>query len=500
MPVTAKTIEKLLAQIAELTATVTDLTEKLNTALEQARIQHEKDAARIEALTRKIEELTAKKTRKDSHNSSMPPSSDGYGKPSPKSLREKTGKKAGGQPGHKGNSMEITREPDEVKEYLPEKCWNCPMASKCKSNYTCACRRYEYDVKVTTTLTEHRVLVCECPLEKGRKTAGEFPEEITSSKQYGTELKATVLSLFTVGYMSVSRIKEFLTGFQIPISTGTIQNILSGCVGKVSDAANLIRERVSNLNIINCDETGMRVNGKLHWIHCLCNDKWTYMVIHEKRGSKAMEDIGILPELDRCTIIHDFLKSYLNYSNVFHGFCNAHLQRELVYAFESTRQGWAKELKDLLTVMNVSRDRLIATGQTQFPQEKLKDFLTRYDNLIAEGIEKNPIPKRFPGDRGRPGKGKTRCLLERMRDYKEDILRFVTNWSVPFTNNEAERTIRFTKVKQKVSGCFRTECGADGFIKIMSYLSTARKHGVNAHCAFIEALNGRAMRLVESWG
>ena len=499
MPVTAKTIEKLLAQIAELTATVTDLTEKLNTALEQARIQHEKDAARIEALTRKIEELTAKKTRKDSHNSSMPPSSDGYGKPSPKSLREKSGKKAGGQPGHKGNSMEITREPDEVKEYLPEKCWNCPMASKCKSNYTCACRRYEYDVKVTTTLTEHRVLVCECPLEKGRKIAGEFPEEITSSKQYGTELKATVLSLFTVGYMSVSRIKEFLTGFQIPISTGTIQNILSGCVEKVSDAANLIRERVSNLNIINCDETGMRVNGKLHWIHCLCNDKWTYMVIHEKRGSKAMEDIGILPELDGCTIIHDFLKSYLNYSNVFHGFCNAHLQRELVYAFESTRQGWAKELKDLLTVMNVSKDRLIATGQTQFPQETLKGFLTRYDNLIAEGIEKNPIPKRFPGDRGRPGKGKTRCLLERMRDYKEDILRFVTNWSVPFTNNEAERTIRFTKVKQKVSGCFRTECGADGFIKIMSYLSTARKHGVNAHCAFIEALNGRAMRLVESW-
>lgn len=499
MPVTAETIEKLLAQIAELTATVTDLTEKLNTALEQARMQHEKDAVQIEALTRKIEELTAKKTRKDSHNSSMPPSSDGYGKPSPKSLREKSGKKAGGQPGHKGNSMEITRDPDEVKEYLPEKCRNCPMASKCKSNYTCACRRYEYDVKVTTTLTEHRVLVCECPLEKGGKIAGEFPEEITSSKQYGTELKATVLSLFTVGYMSVSRIKEFLTGFQIPISTGTIQNILSGCVEKVSDAANLIRERVSNLNIINCDETGMRVNGKLHWIHCLCNDKWTYMVIHEKRGSKAMEDIGILPALDGCTIIHDFLKSYLNYSNVFHGFCNAHLQRELVYAFESTRQGWARDLKDLLTAMNVSRDRLIATGQTQFPQETLKGFLTRYDNLIAEGIEKNPIPKRFPGDRGRPGKGKTRCLLERMRDYKEDILRFVTNWSVPFTNNEAERTIRFTKVKQKVSGCFRTECGADGFIKIMSYLSTARKHGVTAQCAFIEALNGRAMRLVESW-
>lgn len=203
MPVTAETIEKLLTQIAELT-------EKLNTALEQARIQHEKDAARIEALTRKIEELTAKKTRKDSHNSSMPPSSDGYGKPSPKSLREKTGKKAGGQPGHKGNSMEITREPDEVKEYLPEKCTNCPMASSCAGKYSCAGRRYEYDVKVTTTLTEHRVLVCECPLEKGGKIAGEFPEEITSSKQYGTELKAMVLSLFTIGYecQSHQRVSE----------------------------------------------------------------------------------------------------------------------------------------------------------------------------------------------------------------------------------------------------------------------------------------------------
>lgn len=492
MPVTAETIEKLLAQIAELT-------EKLNTALEQAQIQHEKDTARIEALTKKIEELTGKKTRKDSHNSSMPPSSDGYGKPAPKSLREKSGKKAGGQPGHKGNSMEITREPDEVKEYLPGKCMSCPMASSCAGKYSCAGRRYEYDVKVTTTLTEHRVLACECPLEKGGKIAGEFPEEITSSKQYGTELKAIVLSLFTIGYMSVNRIKEFLNGFQIPISTGTIQNILSGCVEKVSGAVNLIRERVSGLSVINCDETGTRTNGKLHWIHCLCNDKWTYMVIHEKRGSKALEDIGILPELDGCTIIHDFWKAYLDYSNVFHGFCNAHLQRELVYAFESTRQGWAKDLKDLLTEMNVSRDRLIAAGQARFPQETLKGFLTRYDNLIAAGIEKNPIPKKFPGERGRPGKGKTRCLLERMRDYKEDILRFVTNWSIPFTNNEAERTIRFTKVKQKVSGCFRTECGADGFVKIMSYLSTARKHGVNAHYAFIEALNGRAMKLVESW-
>lgn len=492
MPVTAETIEKLLAQIAELT-------EKLNTVLEQARIQHEKDTAQIEALTRKIEELTAKRMRKDSHNSSMPPSSDGYGKPAPKSLREKSGKKSGGQTGHKGSSMEITREPDEVREYLPEQCRNCPMASKCESRSTCAGRRYEYDVKVITTLIEYRILARECPLEEDRRITGEFPEEITASKQYGTELKATVLSLFTVGYMSVNRIKEFLAGFRIPISTGTIQNMLSGCVEKVSGAVKLIRERVSGLSVIHCDETGIRVNGKLQWIHCLCNDNWTYMVMHEKRGSKALEDIGILPELDGSTIIHDFWKSYLDYDNVFHGFCNAHLQRELVYAFESTHQGWAKELKDLLTEMNTKRDSLIAEGRDQFPPEVLKDFLTRYDALITEGIEKNPVPKRFPGDRGRTGKGKTRCLLERMRDYREDILRFAANWSIPFTNNEAERTIRFTKVKQKVSGCFRTEYGAEGFVKIMSYLSTARKHGVNAHCAFVEALGGRATNLVESW-
>ena len=173
--------------------------------------------------------------------------------------------------------------------------------------------------------------------------------------------------------------------------------------------------------------------------------------------------------------------------------------RELIYSFESTKQSWAKQLKDLLAKMERRRNELIATGISEYPASELEEYLTRYDNLISEGIEKNPIPKKFLGQRGTAAKGKTRCLLERMRDYKSDILRFATYWDVPFTNNEAERTIRFAKVKQKISGCFRTVDGAEVFALIMSYLSTARKHCVNVYDAFLAALDGNACALVKSW-
>lgn len=475
--------EKLLGIIAELTSTITKMSE------EQA------------AMRKQIEELTAalnaKRTRKDSHNSSQPPSSDGYNKPNPKSLRKKSDKNVGGQPGHNGNGMAITREPDEEKRYLPTKCTGCPMAGKCE--YACAGTHYTYELEVSTKLVSHKVMACNCPLANGETLTGEFPKEAQASKQYGPNLKAFVLTLLTLGYVSTDRTRQILEGLNIPISNGTIQNILESAGKETTSAVNRIRDIVSKLSVIHCDETGIDINGKLNWLHCLCNPQWSYCIVNERRGSKAMDEIGVIPSLDGCTLIHDFWAAYLKYGNVKHGFCNTHLERELIYAFESTGQQWAMDLNNLLSRMCETKNRLKVEGKTSFSPDVLAQFLLNYDRLVNEGLEKNPIRASLPGRKGRKAKGKTRCLLERLRDYKGDILRFATDWEVPFTNNEAERCVRFSKVKEKVSGCFRTKEGADEFMKLMSFIGTAKKHKVSAYDALLEAVKGNSLQLVCSW-
>ena len=393
--------------------------------------------------------------------------------------------------------MAITRDPDEVKEYHPKECNGCPMSGRC--NYTCIGTHYTYDLEVTTKLVAYKAYTCNCPLRNDDAVTGEFPREAAAVKQYGSKLKAFVMTLLTLGYVSVDRTRQILEGLRIPISNGTIQNIFDSCSNSTEAAANLIRDKVAALQVIHCDETGININGKLNWLHCLCNPLWSYCVINEKRGSQAMDEIGIIPSLDGCTLIHDFWGAYLKYSNVEHGFCNTHLERELIYAFESTGQQWAMDLNHLLSDMCDKRNKLKAEGKSAFLPDTLAIYLIRYDELLKSGLEQNPIPKAIPGRRGRRAKGKTRCLLERLRDYKMDILRFAFNWDVPFTNNEAERCVRFSKVKEKISGCFRTKDGADGFIRLMSYIGTAKKHKVSAYDALLEAVNGRSLQLVSAW-
>lgn len=482
--------DELLGIIAELTSVIARLTS------EQA-----ESNKRIEYLTKQVEELSAalkaKKTKKDSHNSSQPPSSDGYNKPRPKSLRKKSGKTVGGQPGHEGSGMAIMREPDDVKEYRPSECKNCPLSGQC--NYTCMGTHYTYDLEVTTKLVAHKAYACNCPLRGGNPVNGKFPREATAAKQYGPKLKAFVMTLLTLGYVSVDRTRQILEGLCIPISNGTIQNIFDSCSKDTAAAVKHIRDKVAALQVIHCDETGININGKLNWLHCLCNPSWSYCVINEKRGSQAMDEIGVIPSLDGCTLIHDFWSAYLKYNNVKHGFCNTHLERELIYAFESTGQQWAMDFNHLLSEMCGKRNTLKAEGKTAFSPDILAKYLLRYDELLERGLVQNPVPSAPLGKRGRKAKGKTRCLLERLRDYKTDILRFAFDWDIPFTNNEAERCVRFSKVKEKISGCFRTRDGADGFMQIMSYIGTARKHKVSAYDALLEAVNGRSHQLVSAW-
>ena len=464
-------------------------------ALLQAQIeQNQALTAKIDELLQRIDELSHKK---NSRNSSAPPSSDGYAKPAPKSQRKTTGAKPGGQAGHKGSSMKLMKEPDEVKEHYPKTCSGCPNRGIC---YACIGeRRYETDIIVESRLIEHRQMVCCCPKRENRIVTGEFPKNITGTKQYGSNLKALAAALSTVGMVSIDRIHQLLTGvFQVSVSTGTIQNWISQLADATATAAEEIRKKVSERLVLHCDETGLRVNGSLKWMHCVCDEDWSYFALHSKRGTKAMDEIAILPEY-RNIMVHDFWKSYFKYDKATHGICNAHLLRELIYADEQMKQSWAKSMHDLLLEILHQQQVLKEQSETCFPEEVLRSFQERYDALVRQGFCENVLPEKPKGKRGRPGKGKVICLLERFRDYKGDILRFAADWRVPFTNNEAERSIRFSKVKQKVSGCFRTEEGAKSYMQIMSFVSTARKHGVDYFEAVRTALTGNALTLVNQW-
>lgn len=451
----------------------------------------------ISALLQKLDEIT--KDRKDSHNSSKPPSSDGYGKkPAPKSLRKSTGKKQGGQPGHKGSGMKIDREPDEVIQHYPTDCEGCPNRGKCQA--AVAERRYEYDCVFEIKLYEHQQMKCACAKADGAEQMGTFPAHIRSSKQYGENITALVSALSAVGMVSIDQIHKLLQGvFDLPISTGAIHSMLDRLHGSVKKAVEAIKDHVKSLSILHVDETGWRVEGKLHWLHCACDSEWSYFTVDKKRGSEAMDRIGILPAFANI-MMHDCWSPYDKYTEAIHALCGAHVLRECVYMNENLNQPWAAEMKSLLEEILHERHEMEAAGAVGFRPEQLEHFSARYDAILAGGIAENPIPQRTAGQRGRRKKGKIRALLDRLQDKKEQFFRFASNWTVPFTNNEAERAIRFSKRKLNISGCFRTLTGADKYAAIMSYISTAAKHGVSSFAAIKIALSGGALPLVNGWG
>lgn len=456
--------------------------------------------AQIAALTERIDELLEQldKKNKNSRNSSKPPSSDGYSKPAPKSLKKPSGKKPGGQKGHKGSGMKITRKPDEYVPHFPAACLNCPNRAVCEMKV--AEQRYEEDISIQTHVTAHLQMKCCCPRQGGKLLLGEFPCNIKATKQYGANLVAFASALSTVGMVSIDRIHKLLNNvFQLGISTGAIQGFLNRLHEKVKLPVKYIRNKVSQVPVMNCDETGVRVNEKLRWLHCMSGSGWVYYALHDKRGCAAMDEIGIIPDY-RGIMIHDCWKPYFKYEKAEHALCCAHILRELVYAEEVKHQQWAKPLRELLCEMLEARNRLTDLGESRFPKEQADAYSRRYDALVTQGLEANPLQVRKKGQMGAPKKGEMRSLLERLRDRKPQILRFAADWYVPFTNNAAEQDIRFSKVKLKVSGCFRTKRGAEEYADIMSYTNTAYKHGVGFFDAIKAAFTGNALALVAQWG
>lgn len=455
-------------------------------ALLKVILEHQQE---IIKLKQRVSDLEAR-LAKNSRNSSKPPSSDGLDKPSLKSLRPKSKRKPGGQKGHTGETLKMKDNPEHTIKYRPSNCERCGHSLDGVSEREVE-RRQVHDVVVPKIeATEHQVETVGCPY-CGYSNAAEFPEDITAPVQYGPHLKSIGVYLLQYQLLPYERTGELIEDlFSVPISTGTLANMVSDCSGRVGDTVEQIHETIKGSGIVHFDESGVSVNGDLQWLHVAGTEKATFYDIHPKRGSEAMDDMNILPGFEG-RAIHDFWKPYLGYM-CDHGLCNGHLLRELTFIHEQWGQRWAKRLGLLLIEIKDMVDEAKAVSNS-LSKDQIESFEERYEKILKAGERVNPPPAKQAGKkkRGRPKKSKARNLLERFQGYPKEILAFMYDFRVPFDNNLAERDIRMIKLKLKISGTFRSAMGGKAFCRIRSYISTARKNSLNVIEAIHNAFTGQ---------
>jgi transposase len=457
----------------------------------EARIQQlEKDNKELRAIIQSQNEAIRAlrdQLAKNSRNSSRPPSSDGYRKPRTSSLRNPSGKKNGGQKGHKGHTLEFVENPDHIKMHRVKECEHCRASLEGKEAVGYEKRQVFDRPPIRIEVTEHRSEIKDCD-RCDLRTKAEFPPDVTQPTQYGKGIKALASYFDSYQLIPLDRTSEiFEDVFGHPISEATVlqaNTVLSDCI---EPAKEMIREQLIDSEVINNDETGLRVEGKRHWLHVVSSDTLTYYGVHEKRGKEAMDYMGVLPEF-RGVSVHDHWMPYFGYEDCEHSLCNGHHLRELKFIYEQYQQKWANELSNLLIEIKKKVEETRPHSEHLDPPD-IKDFEERYDEIIEKGLRLNPPPQRTK-KRGRVKQTPPKNLLDRLKKYKGETLRFMYDFRVPFDNNQGERDIRMTKLKQKISGCFRTFEGAQRFCKIRGYISTARKNEYNVINAIQDAFSG----------
>ena len=417
---------------------------------------------------------------KDSHNSNKPPSSDGLSKPAPKSLRPPSQRPTGGQPGHPGHTLRMVEKPDRTVTHRVERCKACGQSLDTVHPDRIE-RRQVYDLpEPKLEITEHQgeTKVCSC----GCVNRAAFPPEVPAPVQYGPRLKGTAVYLSQYQLLPFERTAEILRDLHgcESFSQGTLANFHADCAARLEPIEAAILKQVAASPVVGFDETGVRATGSLHWLHTVCTKALTWYHAHKKRGAQAMDAAGILPTFQGCAI-HDFWKPYFSY-DCQHALCNAHLLRELVFLHEQENQTWAKAMIDhLLAIKNAVVTARSANLQALPDTEKVL-IHARYDRIVEEGYAENPRaePPSGPKRRGRRKQSKALNLLDRFRDHSPSILAFLHNFAVPFDNNQSERDLRMMKVRQKISGTFRSLDALKNFCRIRGYVSTARKNSLTA--------------------
>ena len=462
---------------------------EIQQALDNVRSQLDRDESISPATRASIDmlilvvSLLANRFNLNSRNSSKPPATDPN---RPKTLRSKSHKKPGGQPGHRGSTLQPYDDPDFIERLsIDRRC--LPKGQYQEAGFEA---RQVVDIDISRIVTEYRAQVLID--DHGQRFVATFPESVTRPIQYGSQIKAHSVYLSQFQLLPYQRIQDYFQDqLGIPLSTGSIVNFNLDAAARIVDsgASGIIRQRLQHSPVLHADETGININATRHWLHCASTPLWTQYNAHRKRGTQAMVDAGVIPAFHG-VLCHDHWKPYYTYDQADHALCNAHHLRELERAWEQDDQQWANTMQTLLTTIKQAVD---AAGGVLSPEQG-RLFRNQYRRILAQGDIESPPPderQRIPGKRGRLKRTKPRSLLERLRQYEDDVLRFMVVPEVPFTNNLGENDIRMTKVQQKISGCFRSMEGAETFCLVRGYLSTCRKHQVSASVALKALYDGK---------
>ena len=441
----------------------------------------------IDYLQERVKELEGKQA-KDSHNSSLPPSSDRFVRP-PKSLRQKSGKKAGGQQGHRGHHLDQVEVPDQVIIHEVACCEQCQLNLR-DIPARFPERRQVVDLPLLRVfVSEHRVEEKQCP-GCAHVTRAAFPATILAPAQYGTAIQALAVYLVegqSLPYARTCQLLQDLLGVQL--SAGSIARFVGAGHQQLAEVERQIKAALLKAPVIHQDETGLRVGTTGQWVHVCSTAQLTHYAAHPKRGREALRAIGLMEQFAG-TSVHDGLVSYQGYP-CRHALCKVHHLRELTFIEEHLQQPWAPLMKDLLLEMKQAVHQARDAGKQELDILALGRFHRRYNLLLSQGYQANPPPpppKKVHG--GRTKQNPARNLLDRLSTYKWQVLAFLTDFAVPFDNNQAERDLRMIKVQQKVSGGFRTDQGLASFCRIRSYLSTLRKQGGHLLSALEQTLSG----------
>lgn len=513
-------IEEMEAQLTHSPQPVIALlTKELDTArrtlarqtqelIEQRQLNHQ--------LLRRIRELEAeveaapRQVARDSHNSSLPPSTDAPWQKikRTRSLRQKNGRKPGGQYGHRGTTLRQVAHPDQIIIHAPRSCAGCGVSLQAAA-VVAITRRQVFDLAAGSVhVTEHRAEHRHC-LKCAVTTKAAFPTNVRAPAQYGTGVLSRVVYLNLYQLIPVARTCETMRDlFACHISQATVQRVGRFCSGKLVRTEQRIKASICDSTVIGADETGLRVAGTNGWIHVARTNGLTHYGFDTRRGKAAMDEIGILPQFSG-TLVRDGFPSYKWYERCRHSLCNAHLLRELVFTEEvdPAQKVWTTPLAKLLIKIKDSAAAAKTNDNLQLSEKTKHTFLRRYDRLVKKADRLNPSPpkklakklgERAPPEKKRLAHPTPRTLVNRLQRRRDDILRFMADPAVPFDNNGSERDLRMIKLQQKVSGCFRTPDGARNFCRVRSYLSTARKQGFSLLYSLQRVLKDKPLVFQES--
>ncbi len=422
-----------------------------------------------------------KSLSQNSTNSSKPPSSDGLRKKNT-SLRPKGEKESGGQKGHPGNTLKQVKKPDHTISYQLQTC-PCCSSDLCNVKVRKTRRRQVFDIpKPSMEVTEHQVEVKNCP-KCNKMVAAEVPKFVKAPVQYGANIRNWAVYLQNQHFIPEDRLKDlFKDIFGVSPSSHTINSFSSALYDNLGEfEADALKKISKEAAVKHLDETGFRIDGKTQWLHVASDEKYTCYHVSEKRKSLLEGLLG--------TVIHDHWKPYFQLDGVKHGLCNAHHLRELNALIEDNEE-WAWDMSRILSVMLKFREHY---GKEDIPPDKIERLRGMYDRIVQSGLAYHQALPSLPAKTKRGRRRHGHNLALRLKNYSADVLRFLTDPKVPFTNNQAERDLPMMKCKQKISGGFRTIDGAKQFARIRGFISTAKKQGLNVLEVLSQAMFGQTL-------